>query len=55
MEPFYLSEPEAFRLAFTDGEPTEELKNTAILFGVEEELDRHQLCLLNPTQTPSSG
>ncbi len=35
----------AFRLAFTDGEPTEELKNTAILFGVEDELNRQQLCI----------
>ena len=35
----------AFRLAFSDGEPTEELKNTAILFGVEGELNRQQLCI----------
>ncbi len=35
----------AFRLAFADGEPAEEMKNTAILFGVEEELNRQQLCI----------
>jgi hypothetical protein len=35
----------AFRLAFADGELTEEQKNTAILFGVEEELDRQHLCI----------
>jgi len=35
----------AFRLAFSDGEPTEEQKNTAILFGVEEELSRQNLCI----------
>ena len=34
-----------FRLAFADGELTEEQKNTAILFGVEEELDRQHLCI----------
>lgn len=35
----------AFRLAFTDGELTEEQRNTAILFGVEEELNRQHLCI----------
>ena len=35
----------AFRLAFTDGEPSEEQINTAILFGVKEELDKQQLCI----------
>jgi hypothetical protein len=35
----------AFRLAFSDGEPTEEQRNTAILFGVEEELARQHLCI----------
>ena len=35
----------AFKLAFTDGEPTEEQINTAILFGVDEELNRQQLCI----------
>ena len=35
----------AFKLAFADGELTEELKNTAILFGVEDELNRQQLCI----------
>ena len=34
----------AFRLAFADGELSEEKRNTAILFGVEEELDRQHLC-----------
>ena len=33
----------AFRLAFSDGEPTEEQRNTAILFGVEEELHKQGL------------
>jgi hypothetical protein len=32
-------------LAFADGEPSEEQKNTAILFGVEKELEKHQLCI----------
>jgi len=41
----------AFRLAFTDGELSEEQRNTAILFGVEEELDRQHLC----TQTIRSN
>ena len=35
----------AFTLAFSDGEPTEEQKNTAILFGVEEKLSRQNLCI----------
>ncbi len=35
----------AFKLDFTDGEPSEEQKNTAILFGVEKELERHLLCI----------
>jgi hypothetical protein len=35
----------AFKLAFSDGELTEEQKNTAILFGVEEELERQGLCI----------
>jgi len=35
----------AFRLAFADGELTEEQRNTAILFGVEEELAKQQLCI----------
>jgi hypothetical protein len=34
-----------FRLAFADGEPTEEQRNTAMLFGVKEELDRQHLCI----------
>jgi len=35
----------AFRLAFTDGEPTEEQNNTALLFDVKEGLDKQQLCI----------
>ena len=35
----------AFHLAFADGELSEEQKNTAILFGVEAELQKQQLCL----------
>lgn len=35
----------AFRLAFSDGELPEEQKNTAILFGVEDELARQHLCI----------
>ena len=35
----------AFRLAFADGEPSEEQINTAILFGVKEDLDKQQLCI----------
>lgn len=35
----------AFKLAFQDGDLTEEQKNTAILFGVEGELQKQQLCL----------
>jgi hypothetical protein len=35
----------AFRLAFADGELTDEQKNTAILFGVEQHLQQQQLCI----------
>jgi hypothetical protein len=35
----------AFRLAFADGEPSEEQNNTALLFDVKEELDKQQLCI----------
>jgi hypothetical protein len=35
----------AFKLAFADAELTDEQKNTAILFGVEEQLQKQQLCL----------
>jgi hypothetical protein len=35
----------AFKLDFADGEPSEEHKNTAILFGVEKELEKHLLCI----------
>jgi len=35
----------AFKLAFADGEPSEEQKNTAILFCIEKELEKHQLCI----------
>jgi hypothetical protein len=35
----------AFKLSFTDGEPTVEQKNTAIFFGVEKELEKQQLCI----------
>ena len=35
----------AFRLAFADGEPTEEQNNTALLFDVKEDLDKQQLCI----------
>ena len=35
----------AFRLAFADGKLSEEQRNTAILFGVEDELDKQQLCI----------
>jgi hypothetical protein len=35
----------SFKLAFADGEPSEEQKNTAILFGVEKELEKYQLCI----------
>jgi len=35
----------ACKLAFADGELTEGQKNTAILFGVEEELDKQHLCI----------
>jgi hypothetical protein len=33
------------RLAFCDGEPTKEQKNTAILFGVDDELTKQNLCI----------
>jgi hypothetical protein len=35
----------AFKLGFTDADLTEEQRNTAILFGVEEELAKQQLCI----------
>jgi hypothetical protein len=35
----------AFKLAFSDGELTDEQRNTAILFDVDEELERQQLCI----------
>ena len=35
----------AFKLAFSDGDLTDEQRNTAILFGVHEELERQQLCI----------
>jgi hypothetical protein len=35
----------AFKLAFADGELTDEQKNTAILFDVEEHLQKQQLCI----------
>lgn len=35
----------SFRLAFLSGEPTQEQINTAILFGVKDELDRQKLCI----------
>ncbi|MEE9168279.1 MAG: hypothetical protein V3U73_00865 [bacterium] len=35
----------AFRLGFTDCEPSEEQINTAILFGVKEDLEKQQLCI----------
>ncbi len=35
----------AFKLAFADGELTNEQRNTAILFGVEDELKKQRLCL----------
>lgn len=35
----------AFKLAFCDGQPTDEQKNTAILFDVDEILQRQQLCI----------
>jgi hypothetical protein len=35
----------AFKLAFADGQLTDEQKNTAILFGVDEQLQKQQLCL----------
>lgn len=35
----------AFKIGFTDGDLAEEQKNTAILFGVEEELAKQQLCI----------
>jgi len=35
----------AFKIGFTDGDLAEEQRNTAILFGVEEELAKQQLCI----------
>jgi len=35
----------ALQLSFGDGELTDEQRNTAVLFGVEEELDKQQLCI----------
>lgn len=35
----------SFRLSFSDGEPSHEQINTALLFGVKNELDRQQLCI----------
>ena len=35
----------AFKLSFSDGDLTEEQRNTAILFDVDEELERQQLCI----------
>jgi len=35
----------AFRLAFSEGKLTEEQRNTAILFGVQEELAKQHLCI----------
>ena len=36
----------AFKLAFSDGQLTQEQKNTASLFGVKEELEKHNLCII---------
>lgn len=35
----------AFRLAFQDGEPTEEQNNTAVLFQVKKDIDKQNLCI----------
>lgn len=35
----------AFKLAFNDGQLTQEQRNTAIVFNVFEELERQQLCI----------
>ena len=35
----------SFNLSFCDGEPTREQKNTACLFGVEDELAKQHLCI----------
>lgn len=35
----------AFKLAFNDGEITQEQTNTAILFGVDQQLQQQQLCI----------
>jgi hypothetical protein len=35
----------AFKLTFSDGDPADEQRNTAILFGVEEVLNQQQLCI----------
>jgi len=49
----------ACRLAFADGELSEEEKNTAILFRVQQELEKHGLCIhtlrSNVTAIDSSG
>ncbi|RLB14155.1 MAG: hypothetical protein DRG35_05815 [Deltaproteobacteria bacterium] len=44
----------AFRLAFADGQLTEEQRNTAALFSVEEELARQNLCI-NTIRSNVSG
>ena len=44
----------AFKLGFTDGDLTEEQRNTAILFGVEEELAKQQLCINTSRSNVSS-
>ena len=49
----------SFRLAFSNGEPTQEQINTATLFGVKDELDRQKLCIQtissNLTEIDSDG
>ena len=35
----------AFKLAFSDGDLTDDQRNTAILFGVKDELDKQHLCI----------
>jgi len=49
-----LYEPEAFTLAFADGQPTEEQNNTAVLFKVKEILDKQNLCI-NTIRSNVSG
>jgi hypothetical protein len=44
----------AFRLAFADGQPTEEQNNTAVLFKVKEILDKQNLCI-NTIRSNVSG